>query len=132
MPQAIDIVVNNGAATPVAKTFSLITPAAGDGGIAQWSLKEGPISAVFPTLTAMATRTGNKSRKLTVRFSLPSSFTDAVTGLTNIGPSALVTTTVSVPDAFPEALKNDMVAFSGNLITSALLKSMVKDAYPAT
>ena len=47
MPQAIDIVIYNGASTPVEKTFTLIAPAAGDGSYANWRLKEGTIASVF-------------------------------------------------------------------------------------
>lgn len=132
MPQATDLVVNNGAGTPVSKTFSLIAPASGDGGIAQWALKEGTISAVFPSLTASAQKTGNKSRNLKVKFRLPSSYTDSVTGLTNVAAGAEMNVTFSVPDAFPEALKADFVAFSLNLMNTSLLKAMIRDAYAAT
>lgn len=132
MPQAANIVVKNGAATPVDKTFTLVTPASGDGGIAEWALKEGPISSVFPVLTASAAKTGNSSRKLTVKFRLPSSYTDSVTGLTNVNSAAEMNVSFSVPNSLPEALKDDYVAFSTNLLSSALLKSMIKDAYPAT
>lgn len=132
MPQAIDLVVNNGAASPVSKTFTLISPAAGDGSIATWALKEGTISAVFPTLTAMAHKTGKKSRNLKVKFRLPSSYTDSVTGLTNVGSGAEMNVTFSVPDAFPEALKNDYVAFALNLLATPTLKSMARDALSAT
>lgn len=132
MPQAADIVVQNGAATPVDKTFTLVTPASGDGGIAEWALKEGPISSVFPVLTASAAKTGNSSRKLTVKFRLPSSYTDSVTGLTNVNSAAEMNVSFSVPNSLPEALKDDYVAFCTNLLSSALLKSMIKDAYPAT
>lgn len=133
MPQATDITVNNGATpTPVAKTFALISPSAGDGGIASWALKEGTISAVFPSLTAVAGRTGNNSRKLTVKFKLPSSYTDAVSGLTMVASSAEMNVSFSVPNSFPEALKADYVAFATNLLSSSLLKAMIRDAYPAT
>lgn len=132
MPQATDLIVNNGAGSPVSKTFSLITPASGDGGIAQWALKEGTISAVFPRLTASARATSNKSRNLTVKFTAPSSFNDTVTGLTNVASAAQMNVTFSVPDSYPESLKADFVAFSLNLLNTSLLKAMIRDAYPAT
>lgn len=47
MPQAINLTIDDETATP--KTFELISPAAGDGSIAEWALKEGTISSVFPT-----------------------------------------------------------------------------------
>lgn len=132
MPQATDLTVNNGAGTPVAKTFSLISPAAGDGGIAEWALKEGTISAVFPKLTASANKTPTGGRVLKVKFSLPSSFTDSVTGLTNVSSRAQMNATFSVPDSFPEASKADFVAFCVNSLETSLLKAMIRDAYPAT
>lgn len=132
MPQATDLVIPNGAGTPVNKTFSLISPAAGDGGIAEWALKEGTISAVFPRLTASAQKTQNSSRNLKIKMRLPSSYADAVTGLTNVGSAAELNCTVSVPNNFPETLKADFVAFSTNLFQQALIKAMMRDAIPAT
>lgn len=132
MPQAVNLVLNNGATTPVAKTFHLISPAAGDGGVATWALKEGVISSVFPRLTAAAARTNNASRKLTVKFRLPSSYTESVTGRTMVGSAAEMNATFSIPGDFPEALKGDFVAFATNALRSALFQEMIRDAINAT
>lgn len=130
MPQAIDLVVKNGASDPVDKTFTLISPAAGDGAVATWFLKEGSISAVFPRFTASA-RKGQKSRLLTLKVSTPSSFTDAVTGLTSVSSASEMNVTFKVPDDFPESLKSDQVAFALNLMNTPLVKAMIRDAYGA-
>lgn len=130
MPQATDLIIKNAAAAD--KTFTLIHPAAGDGAIAKWMLKEGAISAIFPTVTVSATETNNKSRQLRFKFRSPSSFNDSVTGLTNVASAAEVNMTVSIPSSYPEALKADFVAFTANLMNHSLVKAMVKDAYPAT
>lgn len=132
MPQAVDLVVNNGASTPVAKTFALISPAAGDGGVATWALKEGTIAAVFPSFTAMAIKTSNASRKLTLKLRLPSSYTEAATGRTMVASAAEVNISVSVPGDYPEALKADFVAFTNNIMNHGLLRNMIRDAVPAT
>lgn len=133
MPQAQDLVVKNGAVSPVDKTFTLISPAAGDGGVARWALKEGAISAVFPSFTAMSDRvTRSGTRKLQMKFQLPSSYTESVTGLTVVGSRAEINFDVRVPQDFPEALKNDFVAFATNLVGTVLIKSMIRDAVPAT
>lgn len=132
MPQATDLVINNGAGTPVAKTFTLLAPAAGDNSVAEWALKEGTIASVFPRITASARRTGNASRKVQLKIKLPSSYTDTVTGLTKVGSGFEFDCSASVPDDFPEALKNDAVAFTANAIAHALIKSMIRDALPAT
>jgi len=132
MPQAQDITVNNGASTPESKTFTLINPAAGDGGMANWALKEGLISSVFPSFTAVAAKTANKSRKLTLKLRVPSSYTDAVTGLTAVGSAAEANVTMSIPDDFPESRKDDVVAFMTNIMKDPLVMEMLHDAYPAT
>lgn len=133
MPQAVDLVVNNGATTPVSKTFNLINPSAGLGGVAEWALREGPISSVFPYFSAVATVSKQSSiRTLTTKFRLPSSYTDTVTGLTNVGSFAEFSSTVKLPPDFPEALKNDFAAYALNILGTTLLKAMIKDAVPAT
>lgn len=132
MPQATTFVMKNGASTPVDKTFELVSPSAGDGGIATYVLKDGNISSVFPTVTASAAKTGNKSRKLTIRMSIPSSFVDTVTQRTLVGPAALVTYTVSIPDDYPEAGKADLAAFAKNLPAVTQINAAIKDAWSLT
>lgn len=130
MPQAANIVLKNGATTPVDKTFELINPASGLGGTASWALKEGTIAAVFPTIEGVATING-VGRRVRVKLTLPSSFNDAVTGLTNVGSRAEFSFTSIVPVDFPESLKNDYVAYASNLVANAIMKSMIRDGYPA-
>lgn len=126
MPQATDLIVKNAAA--INKTFSLISPAAGDGSIALWALKEGTISSVFPTVTAMAARTSNNSRNLKVKIRVPSSYSDAVTGLTSVNAAAEFNGTFSVPAVFPEALKPEFVAYCTGILNHALFQLMMRDA----
>lgn len=129
MPQAADITVKNGGG--VDKTFNLVSQAAGDGGIATWALREGPISSVFPTLTIQTERKGT-SRSLKLKFYVPSSYTDSVTGRTMVAGRTEYNLTVAVPNDFPEALKADTVAFATNLLSSTLVKACLIDAIPAT
>lgn len=132
MPQATDLVLNNGAGTPVSKTFKLIAPAAGDKSYANWRLKEGSISSVFPAIAAKAEPNSNNARKLEFKVRIPSSYTDNVTGLTRVGSAFDATLNVTVPNDFPEALKSDAVAFVCNAVNHALIKEMIRDAVPAT
>jgi hypothetical protein len=132
MPAAADIVINNGAGTPVAKTFTLVSPAAGDGSYANWRLKEGAISSVFPRIAMLARPTGNNARKSVIKLQVPSSYTDTVTGLTKVGSAFDLEVNCTVPDDFPEALKNDAVAFSKNLIAHAIAQAVIRDGAPAT
>jgi len=129
MPQATDLTIAN--AAEVDKTFALLTPAAGDGGVAEWALREGTISTVFPRLTLSASKKAT-ARSMKVKFRLPSSYTDTVTGLTNVGSFAEFNGTWVVPDDFPEALRADFPAFVKNAIATALLLACAKDGLPAT
>ncbi len=135
MPQATDLTVQNGAPTPADKTFSLLTPASGYGSIAEWALKEGVISSVFPRLTAAARPSNNSkapAKVLQIKLRVPSSYQDAVTGLTNVNSAFEMNATVSVPDDFPEDKKADAVAYATNLLATDLLREMMKDGAPAT
>jgi hypothetical protein len=130
MPQAEDLVIKN--AADADKTFSLLAPAAGYNSVAEWALKEGTISSVFPRITALARPTGNSSKKSQIKLKIPSSYTDSVTGLTKVGSGFEADLSVSVPDDFPEALKNDAVAYTVNMIANAVLKAVFRDGSPAT
>jgi hypothetical protein len=130
MPQAINLVIKNAAA--IDKTFALNTPAAGDSGVAEWALKEGLISSVFPKLTASARRTGNNSRKVSIKLRVPSSYVNTTTNLPVVGSAFEANVEATVPDDYPEAMKDDAVAFTANAIATALFKSMIRDGLPAT
>lgn len=132
MPQAADIVINNGAGTPVAKTFTLLAPSAGQNSWANWALKEGTISSVFPKIATLARSTGNNSQKAQVKLRIPSSYTDSVTGLTKVGSAWEMNADFSIPDDFPEALKADAIAFAKNLLANAIIQAMIRDGSPAT
>lgn len=129
MPQAANITIANGA--NVQKTFTLMTPAAGDGSYAQWRLKEGAIATVFPRLAALA-RNGNKARKANLKLQVPSSYTDAATGLPKVGSSFDFNVEVTVPDDFPEALRDDAKAFARGFIAHPIIQEMIRDAFAAT
>lgn len=129
MPQQTNLVINDNAA--VARTFEAISPGS-YGTVAEWVYKSGVVSTVFPRVTALATKTQNQSNKLSVKLKIPSSYVDTATGLTKAGTACEFNITASVPDAFPEALRADAVAFAKNLVAHTLIQAMLKDAVPAT
>lgn len=132
MPQAENLVVPNGAA--VDKTFTLLNPSAGQNSLAEWALKEGPISSVFPRLTATARNspTNGGGKVVQCKLRVPSSYTDTVTGLTKVGSAYEFNGTVSIPDDFPEDLKADARAFVVGILGTSLFEAMFKDGSPAT
>lgn len=135
MPQATNLVIKDGAS--VDKTFELLSPAAGYDSVAEWALKEGTISAVFPRFTAMARNAKRapgraQSKMVQLKLRVPSSFTDSVTGLTNVGSAYEFNGTVSIPADFPEARKADATAFTKNVIAHAVIMAMMTDGSAAT
>lgn len=135
MPQAENLVLKNAAGTD--KTFTLIAPAAGYGGVAEWALKEGTISSVFPKVTAMARKGASVAGRppssiVQQKLRVPSSYTDTVTGLTSVSSAFDFQIHVSVPADFPEALKADAVAYASNLAQNAIIKAMWSDGSAAS
>lgn len=135
MPQATNLVVKNAAG--VDKTFTLLSPAAGYGTPAEWALKEGAISTVFPRFTASARSSKRPTKGLAgkvvqIKLHMPSSYTDTVTGLTVVNTAWEGNANFSVPSDFPETLKPDAAAFFGNLVKTALLQAMMGEGTPAT
>lgn len=133
MPQAIDLVVNDGQATPVARTFALLTPSASDGSSAIWQYKSGANSSVFPTITASARKNASRTaRKLDITVKIPYAIADVNMGITRPGSAVMLNASVTVPDDYPETSKADATAFVTNVFTNALIKAMVRDAVSAS
>lgn len=127
MPQAADLVINNGAGTPVAKTFTLIFPAAGIGGTALWELQEGGNSSVFPSLSAILRPDPSiKGYSSVFKWNYPQSYTDADTSLVKSGSKAEAILTVKMPDDWPEAEKNNFVAYIVNGVALAPVKAFLR------
>lgn len=130
MPQATNLVVKN--ATNVDTTFTLLTPAAGYGGIAEWANKVGATSTVYPSFTMAATKTQSRSRKVTVKVNVPASYTSVTTGLPVVSSTMVFHGTLTVPDDYPDNQKDDAVAYLANLLGTTLVKACLRDALPAT
>lgn len=130
MPSATNLVVKN--AANVDKTFSLLSPAAGDGGFASWALKEGALVGSFPQFTAGSTKT-SKGRQLKTKLTIPVSYVDTVTSQTIITNDRFeVNVSVAIPDGVPESVRDDCAAYAVNTLGTALIKSMIRDGLPAT
>lgn len=130
MPSAANITVKNG--TNVDKTFTLLTPAPGYGAPADWALKEGATSVVFPTFTLSATKTQNRSRKVVMKVRVPAVYNSVETGLPVVASYFEANVDVTVPDTFPETQKDDATAYVANLIGATLPKACYRDGLPAT
>ncbi len=123
MPQAADITINNGAGTPVAKTFTLIVPAAGVNGEARWELQEGDNPSVFPGLSAVLRADPSvKGWSSVFKLRYPASYTDTNTGLVRPLSHAEFIGTVKMPDDWPEAEKANFAAYIANAMNLSVMK----------
>lgn len=131
MPQAADMTIAN--ATPTNKTFTLLAPSAGLSSNAEWALKEGAVVGCFPRYTSQARiNASGKSRVSSHKFRMPQSSVSTDTGLTTVGSAFEMNATFTVPDDFPEALRDHAVAYATNLLANAITKAVMRDGVPAT
>ena len=130
MPQATDLTIKN--ANDVDKTFTLLTPASGYASLAEWALKEGATSVVYPTLSLAAHKTKNRSRKVAIKSRKPATYTSVATGLPVVASVFEVNVTASVPDDFPDDQKDDAVAYATNALRTALIMACMRDGLPGT
>lgn len=136
MPQAITFTIKNGAATPVDKTFTLISPAAGYGGIADWALKEGASEVAFPRVTYSARDVAqSQRRKASLKIRVPATYLDQQTQQPALLAVAEANVDITMPHGFPESLKADFIAYVKNTVSAALFSGTdgaLKDAVPLT
>lgn len=130
MPQATNLVIKN--ALDVDKTFTLLTPASGYGSVAEWALKEGATSVVWPTLSLSANKTRNRSRKVQVNSQTPAIYTSVATGLPVVSSRMSLFLTATVPDDFPDDQKDDAIAYAVNAFRAELVKQCLRDGLPST
>lgn len=127
MPNAANLTVKNAANAD--KIFTLLTPASGDGGLAEFALKEGASPVAYPKFTFMAKRTANRSRKTQGKIRVPFSFIDPTTGVAKVVTAYEFNFDCSVADDFPDSARDDAVAYTANLVGHALVKAGLRDGY---
>lgn len=125
MAQGADITLNDGLATPVARTFSVVkaTPE-----LTVWKDKRLSKLAYWPevTLSADLPATNAKTRKNELRVRKP--VVDVVSGLvTDVGMFRIIG---DIPASMSQAEIDDLVAFTANAFANALIKGAVKDMNP--
>lgn len=130
MPQATDLIVKDAVGTD--RTFTLLSPASGRGGIAEWALKIGATAVVWPTITLASSRTSKQASRDTTKVRVPATYNDVVTGLPVVSSAIESNLSVTVPDNFPDDQKDDAIAYTLNAFQTALLKACYRDGLPAT
>lgn len=132
MTAIANLTVKNGAATPVDVTFTAVTPASGFGSIAIWQVIAGAARSMYRTFTTSVARNGAGTTIVKTKLTIPSFYTDPVSGLPILRSQAEVNVDVRVPKDFPVSELDDVAAFAGNLLSTALIKDVIKTGTPVT
>lgn len=131
-----NIVINNGANTPVAKTFSPVAELP----IAIYKDKTAGVSIGMPTISISSSSATSKrsSNKWNVRVTVPVLEVSAGAGAGGYTPPVKVAYTllcdvaVVAPDRSTPEQRADVLAFAFNVLQTAMVKGMVKDLNPAS
>lgn len=132
MPAIQNLVVKNGAATPVDVTFTAVTPSAGFGALAIFQQIAGAARSMYNTFTVMVSRNAAGTTITKTKLTMPAHYVDPVTSLPVLLSKAEVNVDIRVPKDFPVADLDNLAAFAGNLISTTLLKDVVKTGTPVT
>lgn len=126
-----NLVLKNAADADV--IFTQLNAATGDNSLSRWADKTaGAIAGAFPVATALARQAGDGGRTSQGKLHVPYSYVDTATGLTKIGSAAEFNFTGKMPADFPEADKDDFVAYAASLVATSLMKQFIRDGYPVS
>lgn len=126
-----NITIYNGATTPVAKTFKLVSPASGYDTWANWRLQEAAVSAAFPAIAFMTKKPTPTYQKQQLKVRVPYSYVNASTGQTVVTDFPFeMNVEFRMSRDMPEAAKPDAVAYAFNVfkdpqILAAVLNGLV-------
>lgn len=118
-----NIVLGDGQATPVNRTFEVFTPQVGNSP-ALLNQKSSGVTKQFERLSMLLRRAeGSSSYRQIITLKVPR-VTDAVTGVTE---TAHIDITVVIPDGFTSAMRADLAAYLKNLAASTAIQTSIKD-----
>jgi len=125
MAQGADLTLNDGLATPVARTFKLVKASPE---LSVWKDKRLTKPSHWPevSLSADIPATTAKTRKSELRVRKP--VVDLVSGL--VVDTGMIRVIGDIPLSMTQAEVDDLVAFTINAYSAALVKGAVKDLDP--
>jgi len=126
MPAIGNVVIKDGASTPVDHTFGVVTT---DGKVATFADRAGGIPAEFPLLKISSTVPAGTQRyfRVELSISMPKSAVDPQTGKSYIARQTQVRTIYTLPETGVLQERKDIHAFEKNLLNLALVTSLVQD-----
>lgn len=132
MASIANLVLNNGAATPVAKTFSPVQKYAGPKSPAIWKLKEGVSAMAWPRVEINESRSTRGSRHVTFKIIVP--HVVLIDGVPTTVSTCIFDSASNgyiIPDGAVQTQIDDLYAYVKNLAAHAVLSDWVKSQDPA-
>lgn len=126
MPAIGNIVINDGAATPVSHTFGVVTT---DGKLASFADRAGGVPAEFPLIRISSTTPAGSQRffRVEMSISMPKSAVDPQTGKSYIARQTQSRVIFTLPETGLLQERKDVLAFTKNLLGLSLTTSLVQD-----
>lgn len=132
MPSIGNIVINDGATTPVAHTFA---PVGINGAVASFADRSGGFSVGYPTITASIANPSKTSRLYKARFKVVLPVMETISNSTMSGiapaPTKAYDLTADVTFLMPErsSLQNrkDILALARNLLANAVATALIEN-----
>lgn len=114
--------------------WTAVQPSSGDGVAAVWRQEVASMHAAGkPTLALSAKYNGNRSaRRMTAEFRHPQVYTNSTTGIVGVENILPISVSVSIPVTFPQALLDEAISQSFNLLDATLIKDCFKAGFSAT
>jgi hypothetical protein len=127
MSQAANIVINDGAATPVATTFApeSVTPA-----LSTFADRTSGTSIGFRRLTVSTQFASGKQVVNRGKFSIAYPIISTVNGVSTVAYTLRANVEVILPDASTVAERNNLYAFLKNGLANALVTGALRDLDP--
>jgi len=127
MPAISTMVLADGQATPVNKTFSVIKAQSGQDSPARWAEQSTGLYAGFLQVTSLVRRTSNKSTKIQVKVTLPKLSTDGTNTVIHTG---IASVDVTIPDTMSLQERKDIRAFIANALDHSNIKDAIEQLSP--
>lgn len=123
------LVLNDGSATPVARTFTPTIPYGGPHQAAIWVCKVGVAPIAYPRIEIGMKRTSNGSTKVSTKVVVPNVTNDPVAG-PRLASQALFDSSSGgfvIPDVSTDQQRADLHAYVKNLVAHAAFQTWVRD-----
>lgn len=111
--------------------YTALAPSSGDGVAAVWRNDALGTASAFKTQFSVWSKfNGPKTvRRISGEFIYPQTATDSTTGITSVVNRVPVTFSFGLPQAVPQTIIDEVAHQLGNLLTSTLIRDVVKTGY---